>query len=371
MIKVAYFIGSLNRGGTEMLTLDICRRKDYAAYEMILIYRNEGELSGEFRKTGVEMFRIKPKGIKIGYCFRLRKLLKDKQVDVIHAQTFINSQIALLATAFSTIRLVSSFHGFSFAQAPLLARRYVMKGSDELVFVSRYVRDYYLQRNKFCDVKKCNVVYNGIGSEKFEQKYPVPDFLRTNDSVIPKRIKLTMVGNFVDVRSQIVICRSIKLLKEQGVDNFDFYFVGKRVESEASLYDNCVCYCEENGLTDVVHFMGSRGDIPAILQHVDGFVYSTDHDTFGIAVVEALLAGLPVIANDWVVMKEISHEGEFMTLFETGNEVDCCAKMRTLIENIDVFSRETKKRIDTVKNIFSIEKHIDGITAVYEKCCRM
>lgn len=370
-MKVAYFIGSLNRGGTEMLTLDICRKKDYAPYEMILIYRNEGELSEVFRETGVKMFRIKPKGLKIGYLFQLRKLLKAEQVDLVHAQTFVNSRIVLMATSFSTIRCVSSFHGFSFAQAPLLARRFVMKRSDGLVFVSRYVRDYYLQRNTFCNEKKCNVVYNGIDSEKFEQKYPAPGFLEAKDSIKPKRIKLTMVGNFVDVRSQIVICRSIKLLKEQGVDNFDFYFVGKRVESEASLYDDCVCYCEENGLTDIVHFMGSRGDIPSILQHVDGFVYSTDHDTFGIAVVEALLAGLPVIANDWVVMKEISREGEFMTLFETENEVDCCAKMRTLIENIDVFNRETKDRIDTVKNMFSIEKHIDGITAVYEKCCGM
>ena len=217
-MKVAYFIGSLNRGGTEMLTLDICRKKDYAPYEMILIYRNEGELSEGFRETGVKMFRIKPKGLKIGYLFRLRKLLKAEQVDLVHAQTFVNSRIVLIATSFSSIRCVSSFHGFSFAQAPLLARRFVMKRSDELVFVSRYVRDYYLQRNKFCNEKKCNVVYNGIDSEKFEQKYPAPDFLEANDSVMPKRIKLTMVGNFVDVRSQIVICRSIKLLKEQGVE---------------------------------------------------------------------------------------------------------------------------------------------------------
>ena len=47
-MKVAYFIGSLNRGGTEMLTLDICRKKDYAPFEMILVYRYDGELTELF-----------------------------------------------------------------------------------------------------------------------------------------------------------------------------------------------------------------------------------------------------------------------------------------------------------------------------------
>lgn len=369
-MKIAYFIGSLNRGGTEMLTLNICRRKEYASYEIILIYRNEGELSKEFRETGVKMYCIKPKGLKLCYFFQLRKLLKKEQVDVIHAQTFVNARISLLTAAFSTIRVVSSFHGFSFAQAPLFARRFVMKCSDELIFVSRFVQEYFLQRNKFCDYRKCNVVYNGIDIDEFEKEHPIPDFLEPINLNNRGKVTLTMVGNFVRGRSQLVICRSLKLLKEQGCDNFIFYFVGKRVEKEADRYDECVSYCEENGLMDIVRFVGSRGDVPAILQHVDGFVYSTEHDTFGIAVVEALLAGLPVIANDWEVMKEISNEGEFLTLFETENDVDCCSKMRALIDNVDVYRSEAKSRINSIRDLFSIENHIDGITVVYEKCVK-
>ena len=367
-MKVAYFIGSLNRGGTEMLTLDICRKKDYAPFEMILVYRNDGELTEEYKATGVPIFKIKPKGMKIGYFGQMRKLLMQEKVDIVHAQTFVNAKIALVTTAFSTIRVVSSFHGFSFAQTFLLERCFVMNRSDELVFVSNYVQEYYLQRNKYCDAAKCNVVYNGVDLDKFERHYSIPEFIRPNNPDAPNTIKLVMVGNFVKERSQIVICRSIKLLKKQGVDNFVFYFVGKRVENEPNPYDECIRYCEANDLMGIVHFIGNRGDIPAILQHVDGFVYSTVQDTFGIAVVEALLAGLPVVANDWDVMKEISHEGEYMTLFETGNEVDCCAKMLSLIENIDVFSREAKNRVDSVKELFSVEKHIKGLSAVYNKC---
>ena len=110
-MKVAYFIGSLNRGGAEMLTLDICRKKDYAPYEMILVYRNDGELTDEFRATGVPMFRIKPRGFVFGYFGEIRKLLKKENVNLLHAQTLMNGVIRVLCALFTNLKIVTSFHG--------------------------------------------------------------------------------------------------------------------------------------------------------------------------------------------------------------------------------------------------------------------
>ena len=73
-------------------------------------------------------------------------------------------------------------------------------------------------------------------------------------------------------------------------------------------------YCEDNNL-DNVYFLGGRGDVPALLKVMDGFVYSSVHDTFGIAVVEAMAAGLPVVVNDYEVMKEVC--GNLVTYFKS------------------------------------------------------
>lgn len=367
-MKVAFFIGSLNRGGTEMLTLDICRKKDYAPYEIVLVYRNDGELTGEFVASGVQMFRIKPERLKIGYFVQLRRLIKREKIDVVHAQTFVNSKIALISLAFTQVKVVSSFHGFSFASSSLLSRLLVMKGAKELVFVSQFVMDYYLKRNKFCDIRKCNVVYDGLDIEKFAMCYPKPDFLLETKGEQHNKVHLVMVGNFVDGRSQSLVCNAVKLLKDQGVDGFDLYFIGKRVDKEAHRYDECYNYCVENGLMDFVHFMGGRPDVAAILQHVDGFVYSSEHDTFGIAVVEAMLSGVPVIVNDWEVMKEVTQNGRFATLYESDNAWDCCEKIKGLIENFDYYRSKAQSNIEMIKMAYSIEKHIDALRSVYEKC---
>lgn len=367
-IKVAYFIGSLNRGGTEMLTLDICRKKEYAPFEIILIYRNDGDLTEEFKASGVPMFKIKPKIFKIGYFVQLRRLIKREKIDVVHAQTFLNCKIILFSLVFSQVKVVSSFHGFSFANSSLLNRLIVMKGARELVFVSQYVMDYYLKRNDFCDIKKCDVVYDGVNIEKITKKYSKPDFLSKNQGNILNKFHLVMVGNFVDGRSQSFVCNVVKLLRDQGVDNFDFYFIGKRVENEASRYDECYRYCKENGLMDCVHFVGGRSDVYAILQHVDGFIYSSEHDTFGIAVVEAMLSGLPVVVNDWEVMKEITQNGRFAALYETDNTEDCCEKIKDLINNFNYYQSKARSNVELIMKSYSIERHIDALKSVYDKC---
>ncbi len=363
-MKVAYFIGSLNRGGTEMLTLDICRKKDYASYEMILIYRNDGELTDEFRATGVPMFRIKPKGFAFGYLGEIRRLLKKEKVNLLHAQTLMNGAVGVFCTLFTNLRTVTSFHGLLDTFYKRVLRHINIWWADETVFVSKYVRNWYIQHTLFCNKEKCNVVYNGICLEKYGYEYPKPDVLKSEE----KRLKFGCVGNFVAERTHMVICKSIKRLDDLGIKQFEFYFVGKRVEGEEKCYDGCVEYCEKNHLMDRVHFLGSRGDVIAILQHLDGFVYSTAKDTFGIAVVEAMVAGLPVVVNDWEVMKEVSHEGKYACLFKTDNEADCCEKMKILIDNIETCRSKAKHQVEEVSKLYSIENHIDGLKTVYDKC---
>lgn len=365
-MKVAYFIGSLNRGGTETLVLDTFRKRHLAPYEAILVYRNEGDLSADYRATGVPMFRIKPSGIKIGYVPKLRRLLKREGVDVLHTQTLRNALLGVFCTCFSKIKLVASFHGFITYFTNKLMAPFVMLGADSTVFVSEYERAWYQNNVLFTSEKRSHVVYNGIDFSKFDIIYPEPVFLSEEGVGSSGIVKIVMVGNFVRGRSQRFLCEVMKAYSDGGGNRIRLYFIGKQSHSEPERYDDCLRFCAENGLLNSsIFFLGGRSDVPAILQHVDAFVYSSDYDTFGIAVVEAMASGIPVLVNDWIVMKEITDNGNWATLYKTQDVEDCLAKLRDLTERIS----ERKSRAETVASIvrqrFSIENHIDNLSKVY------
>lgn len=370
MMKIAYLLGSLSRGGTETLLLDVFKSADKAAYEFIGVHRKDGPYKDDFYATQPLFVQCAPKGKNfVSYLCRLRKLLKKEQVTIAHAQQFIDAVYAILATACTKIKVVQTFHGYDFGTKGLnkWLLKWSMKHSDAVCFVSEAQKQYYIKKYNLKCLDKLHVVYNGINFSKLDVvKEPLE--LPTNKIDRPKGgktpLKLAMVGNFVPGRAQNSMCQFLKGLKDKGV-NFDFYFVGKKSDAEPWRYDNCVQYCQENGLSDCVHFLGGRGDVPQLLKHMDAFLYATDHDTFGIAVIEAVAAGLPTFVNDWEVMTEVVQNGKLATVYKTNDTEDFCEKFMDFASNVECYQQQAVVNAKIARDTYSIEAHIDTLHKVY------
>ncbi|MFR9627870.1 MAG: glycosyltransferase family 4 protein, partial [Rikenellaceae bacterium] len=285
----------------------------------------------------------------------------------VHAQQSIDAIFAMIACVGTSIKVVQTIHGFDYGASFISRLIYMvsMLFCHATYFVSAYQKSYYLKRYNIKDSARYDVVYNGINFEKIlGAKHSPIDFISEGRS--KNRLQICMVGNFVRVREQNTVCRFLKLLKEKGVD-YDFYFVGKRHDAEPWRYDECVEYCSQNNLLDSVHFLGGRGDVPAILQQVDAFVYSTDHDTFGIAVIEAIAAGLPTFVNDWSVMKEVTCNGKYAYIYKTKDEVDLLNKFMAYLSDKDNCDIKAQADSISVCEAYSITKHIECLYLAYAK----
>lgn len=354
-MKVAFYIGRLNRGGAETLLADIFNSESLP-FEAVCVYRSEGNISESFHSANVPMIRLPRKKSWLLYTIRMRKLLLREHVDIVHAQTSLNAIIAILCTMFTPIKVVNTFHGFSFAHAHKLLRRFVFKGCDRMVFVSDYERQYYLKRGGFGAEKKCCVVYNGVNFDKF----PIVQKPEKES----KTVEMCMVGSFGSGRNHIFVCRFLHKLKEKGYD-FHFSFIGGARDSERGVYEQCVSYCKENDLMDNVTFVGLSNDVPKLLSTMDAFVYATRHDSFGIAVIEAISAGLPTFVNDWEVMNEITHQGNLATLYMTNDEESLCSAYDYFVNHRDECWDKAHESAMAVREQYAIKNHIAGLAEVY------
>lgn len=367
-MKIAYLIGALNRGGLESLILDICRQLKQVPYNFICIYRHEGNMTDDFLQSGAELIHIPNNGMML-YLHGIRKRLLSEHVTIVHSQTPSNTLLLSIALLGTGIKIVTTLHGYSFSYAAWWQRELVYRNSERILCVSNHQKAVYEQKWKLPKENKLQVVYNGIDFSKIDDV--------KNERVselVSERINLTMVGNFGSVRSQIVLCKAIDKLKEQGILDFDFYFVGKRVEREEWRYDECAQYCKEHQLENV-RFLGSRGDVPELLKSMDGFVYSSASDTFGIAVIEAIAAGLPVVVNDWDVMKEVCNLGlsdtnHAIRYFKTEDIDNCAEQIKNLLadirENGNQLRKDALDASERAKNKYSILNHIKKLNEVYQ-----
>jgi len=387
-MKIAFLLGSLNRGGTETLLLDVfCHAKDNNL-NVIGIYRKSGVLEENYINSRIPVFKLQNKKNIINYILNLRRLFKKNEINLVHAQQPLDAFFALLACAGTNIKIVLTLHGYDYHDTGIAKSifKFIIKRTNINIFVSDTQRKYYQLNYKLNPLKQ-QLVYNGISFDKLDIS-PIGSTTlshannkmttnkttkNTKDTINSLREELQLptdtlllgtVGNFVPVRDQLTLCRFLKGLKEENI-NFHFLFAGKRDDHNPQLFDDCVAFCEQNGLTKLVSFLGSRNDVPNILMQLDAFLYATDHDTFGIAVVEAMAVGIPVFVNDWGVMKEITDNGNLATLYKTKDEGDLLQQFMLFLQDKAAFQAKALDAAFFVREKFNIETHILNLKKVY------
>ena len=150
MIKVAYMMGGLNRGGAETIMLDVFRKWEHAPYSIIGIHRKDGTCHDEFYSAGPKMVQLAPKRFGyICYLLQLRRLFNSEGITVVHTQHWLDCIYAWLATLGMHVQIVNTFHGFYSMKgiAGWLCRMSI-RMADDVCFVSQYEQDWYQRHMK-------------------------------------------------------------------------------------------------------------------------------------------------------------------------------------------------------------------------------
>jgi len=242
-LKVAYLLGSLNRGGTETLLLDVllCSRK--VQFDMFVIYRKAGELSDGFYSSGVPIYQVTRGHVTncLIYLLKLRKLLKQEKADIIHVHQRVDTIYAWIASLGLKQKIVQTLHDFDFQYSKFsrLLIRLSFCFANRNIFVSEYQKRYYQSAYKLSNYNSLSIVYNGINFAKLNHQEK--QSLRKDLAISDKCLLLGMVGNFNSVRDQLTICRFLDLMAHRNID-FKFLFVGKKETNNPKLYDICYSF---------------------------------------------------------------------------------------------------------------------------------
>ncbi|MDA0254943.1 MAG: glycosyltransferase family 4 protein [Planctomycetota bacterium] len=133
------------------------------------------------------------------------------------------------------------------------------------------------------------------------------------------------------------VIRAVHLLRGQGRD-VRLVAAGATVEAERTYLAGCLAVADELGLADCFDWRGQvdRPGKLALLEEVDLFAMPTTHpEAKGLPVIEALAAGVPVVASDHGTFPELLDDQRAGLLHEPGDPADLARAVATLADDSD------------------------------------
>ena len=126
-------------------------------------------------------------------------------------------------------------------------------------------------------------------------------------------------------------------------------------------------YRDQCELGDRVHFLGERNDVPQLLPHLDGLWLGSEYEGQSNAIMEAMAAGVPVVATDIPGNRDLVVHGETGYLVPIGDRAGFARWTLALLNDTELARRLGHSAKQRMLSEFSVEKMISRHAELYER----
>jgi L-malate glycosyltransferase len=238
------------------------------------------------------------------FFFQLCWIIYRDCVDVIHVNSYVPGNYVRLAAALMQVPIViDHWHGFTrFNRKRRLICRLLAHFTDLSLAVSQGVKDYLVKKIGL-NPGKIRVVPNGVDIATIDAARPGAEVRR--ELGLPQGVPIIGLVGRLDHwgKGHKELFEAMAGLKERYPIHALIIGGGRRRKEVRALAASL-------GLADIVHFLGHRRDVPDLLNAMDIFILPSYSEGVSLALLEAMAAGLPVIASEVGGNPEVVTDGE-------------------------------------------------------------
>jgi glycosyltransferase involved in cell wall biosynthesis len=359
-MTVAHVVLTLNVGGLEHLVIQMSDEMERRGIRTKIVTLTDGVLLDEAKKRGLQTFALgKKPGVDVGTILRLRKIIRENHVDVVHTHNFAPLVHATLATVMTGARTLNTRHG----PAPISTPRFIWRMNDFIVPVSEDSRRELVKFNNV-QPEKVRVILNAIDLTPYSGPPPATNPLRKELGIGDGTL---LIGNFSRLepeKDHPTLLDAFRLLMDEGVDARLIIAGGGSVEAALKRKT------EELGLSSTVHFLGFRHDIPQLLRSIDLYVVSSTLEGLSLSVLQAMAAGLPIVATRTGGNPEVVLDGQTGFIVECGRPAEMAGAMKRLLLDRDAARAFGRLARENAFRTFSLGRMVDSYVALYEQMLR-
>lgn len=318
------------------------------------------EMVRAFGSQGVEPVCLGDNGY-IAPALKLRRLLRERQIDVIVGSSFksyLCAKMACIGMGQSNIFWLHAAQGVVRGAIKKTVFRMTTR-RDTLIYVSDAVRKHHEH-----DMHQGTsaVIYNGVCDPMDDPDHvPYPRSKRAELGLPADAMVMGYTGAFVPCKDHATLLKAFAAFDHKSHDAH-LVLIG-----EGPLQFQMQLVAQQLGIASRVHFLGSRPDARRLLGLMDVYVHPCQGEGFGLAVVEAMLAGVPVLAARDGALVEYIQEKQNGTLFNSGDDNDLAVKMRLICDDLANAQRMALRARLLCLAKFSPRRFAESVCRVVEK----
>jgi sugar transferase (PEP-CTERM/EpsH1 system associated) len=283
---VAHVVLNLKVGGLERVVVNLVKGFLDSSYSCVVCcLESRGEFANDIDALGVPLhvFGKRP-GMDWNTIFRLAHFFRENNVKIVHTHNPGPHFHGLVAAWLVGVPVrIHTRHGRNFPddKKQVWMNRILSWGTDVIVPVSDDAGQVATDVEHVNPRKVCRI-WNGIDVDLYTPTDDVaarPPVIGTVARLSPEKDQKTMLAAFRYVLDQIPEARLV--LAGDGPSSMELH------DTAAKL-----------GLNSHVDFLGQRSDIPAVLRRMSLFTLSSTTEGLSMTVLEAMAAGLPIVATD-------------------------------------------------------------------------
>lgn len=346
-MRIVHTIFDFYPGGAELMLADIANEQALAGHNVHIVVLNnvytEEALNRISPDVSVHLLN-RPAGSRNPlWIWRYNRMLWRLSPDIIH---FHND--GLMKTV---LKRRDTFYAGTVHDTQIDIKGY--RRCDKIFAISDAVQHDLKDRLNI----ESTVVVNGINFDMIEISHK-----QNCDNSSWKIVQVASV--LPSKKGQDILIKAIPLLKKQGID-VKVDFIGKRYDNGE--LDRLV---EEENVADSVAFLGlcDRSYVYSHLKDYDLCCHPARYEGFGLALVEAMGAKIPVLASDLDGPAEILDENRYGLLFESNNPQACADAIEKVITAYPIFKANAQgKAYKHICENYSIKATAENYIAEYQK----
>lgn len=255
-------------------------------------------------------FSRSPFSLKVFSAYKqLKRVILAGEYDIVHCNTPVAGILSRLACRKlrkqGKVKVLYEAHGLHFFRNgpksgwliwyPI--ERFCSRFADMMVLINKM--DYALVEEKFHTPMVRRIP--GIGVNLSQFKDLGNGDLRQELSLPADTPIVVSVGELNENKNHKTVIRAMALLANK---NAHYCIAGN-----GPLLQELQALAEQSGVADRVHFLGYRRDVPVILRQADVFVLPSQREGLGMAAIEAMSCGLPLVSSNRHGINDYSIEG--------------------------------------------------------------